>query len=540
MKNTIQKKKEAPMSTKRFQLRAHSERGQTIVLGALGVLVVALMMFITLNVGNSIFEKIRIQQVADSAAFSTATQEARAFNFYAYTNRANIANLVAAMSAHSSMTMANSVPGMFYAARDNFYNFAIREFAFCALCCWPYCFSNCIHCIHGIKDLDAAWNLEDRGDELNDMVEDIDEQLTSLIDLIDIHMMSIAAGQSIMAAGMILQLQGNDIPTKIQEKFARNAELGSASPYASLAFYLKAHLHDEVKEITKYLASEIANGSRHNEPLISLFGNDFLTDRDIVTQALWTFPLTLVPDLLYENTDNVDGLSVPFSHDGEAYTEPGGDSSFTVNSDDKGMVISSAFQCWISMIPWISSYEYNLTTDKDGGDHSGKGFSCDEDHKLSCLDGAINHYCFMPFHADHEAIDFNQPHVYVTISQDLSINGDAEAAEMPWELNASGSVDVSAVWEGPPAKVQIANQLNDGVAISKALVYYHFPSVASNGDGWKEHPNFFNPYWKAKLQPFRASEAALVLTSEGYTDAAILATGGALAGALGLGGVPMP
>ena len=38
------------------------ERGQIMILGALGVLLVALMMLLTLNVGQSVFEKIRIQQ----------------------------------------------------------------------------------------------------------------------------------------------------------------------------------------------------------------------------------------------------------------------------------------------------------------------------------------------------------------------------------------------------------------------------------------------------------------------------------------------
>ena len=529
------------MSTKRFQSRLRSERGQTIVLGTLGVLVVALMMFITLNVGNSIFEKIRIQQVADSAAFSTATQEARAFNFYAYTNRANIANLVAAMSAHSSMTMANSVPGMFYAARDNFYHFAMREFAFCALCCWPFCFSNCIHCIHGIKDLDAAWNLEDRGDELNDMVEDIDEQLVTLIKFIDRHMIAIAAGQTLMAFNVGLQIADNEIADKIQTQFAQHAEMGEATPVISAALFARAHLHSDVKEITKYLASEIANGSRHND--LSIFDEEFLTDRDLVTQLLWTYPKTVVVDLFYDNTDNVNGFSVPRSHEGEAYTKPGGNDSFTVNSDDEGSVSSIAFQCWISMIPWTSSYEYSLTTDKDGGHHEGTGFSCDKDHKLSCLDGLVHHYCFMPFHANHEGTDFNQPHVYVTVSQDLSINGDSGRTQRVWEINSQGSVDVSAVWDGAEAKVQIANQVNAGVAMSKALVYYHFPSVPNNKTGWKEHPNFFNPYWKAKLQPFRVSEAIMVLGADGalaggnaqstYVDAALLATSG-------LAGAPLP
>ena len=31
--------------------------------------------------------------------------------------------------------------------------------------------------------------------------------------------------------------------------------------------------------------------------------------------------------------------------------------------------------------------------------------------------------------------------------------------------------------------------------MARAMVYYHRPG------NWKEHPNFFNPFWRAKLAP---------------------------------------
>ena len=86
--------------------------------------------------------------------------------------------------------------------------------------------------------------------------------------------------------------------------------------------------------------------------------------------------------------------------------------------------------------------------------------------------------------------------------------------------------------------VQVTNQVEKGAAISKAMAYYHYPK------DWKVHPNFFNPYWKAKLQPYRGTEAALVLGFDGNYDhafdAAILAGGSELLNATGIGSVPMP
>ena len=35
----------------------------------------------------------------------------------------------------------------------------------------------------------------------------------------------------------------------------------------------------------------------------------------------------------------------------------------------------------------------------------------------------------------------------------------------------------------------------DRNAVARAMTYYHRPG------NWKEHPNFFNPFWRAKLAP---------------------------------------
>lgn len=51
--------------------------------------------------------------------------------------------------------------------------------------------------------------------------------------------------------------------------------------------------------------------------------------------------------------------------------------------------------------------------------------------------------------------------------------------------------------------------------MSKAVVYYHHPGY------WREPPNFFNPYWRAKLHPFAAGEAAAVAGMLGDTTSAV-------------------
>lgn len=66
------------------------EEGQTLVLGAVAMLILALAVMSTVNIGHVAYEKIKLQNTADSAAYSLAATQARVFNFYAYTNRAMI------------------------------------------------------------------------------------------------------------------------------------------------------------------------------------------------------------------------------------------------------------------------------------------------------------------------------------------------------------------------------------------------------------------------------------------------------------------
>src|SRR4051812_39476599 len=77
------------------------KRGQVLLLACLTLLCVALAVLATVNLGHVIAERIRLQDTADSAAYSTAVLEARAFNFYAFANRTQASHYVSAMAWQS-------------------------------------------------------------------------------------------------------------------------------------------------------------------------------------------------------------------------------------------------------------------------------------------------------------------------------------------------------------------------------------------------------------------------------------------------------
>lgn len=77
------------------------QKGQAIPIGMALFLVLGLMSFVLFNTGQTVSDKSRIVNTADSAAYSGLLWQARAMNFQAYTNRAMVANQVAMAQAVS-------------------------------------------------------------------------------------------------------------------------------------------------------------------------------------------------------------------------------------------------------------------------------------------------------------------------------------------------------------------------------------------------------------------------------------------------------
>lgn len=81
-------------------------RGQSLVLGCVLLVLVAVVTVGMLDVGSSVHDRIRLQNAADAAAYSSAAMEARAFNLAAYTNRTQASHYVSAMVLQSFLSFA--------------------------------------------------------------------------------------------------------------------------------------------------------------------------------------------------------------------------------------------------------------------------------------------------------------------------------------------------------------------------------------------------------------------------------------------------
>jgi len=77
-----------------FHRLRRDEDGQALALGAVVLLVLAVALLGFSKLALQVHDRVALQDGADAAAYSLAVEEARAFNVYAYTNRAQIAQYV--------------------------------------------------------------------------------------------------------------------------------------------------------------------------------------------------------------------------------------------------------------------------------------------------------------------------------------------------------------------------------------------------------------------------------------------------------------
>lgn len=85
------------------------EAGQALVLGALVLLVLALSVMVTAQLGHGISERIRVQDAADNAAYSAAVVVARSLNFISWVNRTIAAQYVAAMAVQGLVAVVDGM-----------------------------------------------------------------------------------------------------------------------------------------------------------------------------------------------------------------------------------------------------------------------------------------------------------------------------------------------------------------------------------------------------------------------------------------------
>jgi hypothetical protein len=107
--------------------------------------------------------------------------------------------------------------------------------------------------------------------------------------------------------------------------------------------------------------------------------------------------------------------------------------------------------------------------------------------------------------------DWGQPNAYGAVTQDLRLLQKGGRGAFEVAKNGSGTINIRIGQE--QRKITLV-PANTGVAVGKAKAYFH-----QLGADWKLPPNGFDPFWRAKLHPFRRDELRQVLSLGGDPNA---------------------
>lgn len=545
------------------------QRGQALPLGALGLLIMALAIIATMNLGQAVHEKIKLQNSADAAAYSLAAMEARAFNFIALTNRVQIVHYNSAMAMQSYLSYAGFSLGMFGTINNLLADLSIGIQNGCQL---PYPANVPYLAIRGFFEIliQAASFIFKFLDAIYDVVHEMARPAIEALGAFNrasIWQMQFIRALQINAhllTGMQDFVLAND-PTmtyssknqiytitlnmvlnslEFRSAFDRGAGLNPfvwdsiKSGSGDLDDY-KEQKTDEAKDayaimteianasrshenifnrteggITAYIIANVAGKKRGQTKLIEegepepgieemhegksnyLVGDTLASDDYLqsgVGLAIWPFPpamAMMTPFAIAKLGDGIiadedDGKHYKYDHNGSGGGAPGGMQGVLILPPGAGGNIADS-----------------VTDD------------CGDDHKWP---GMAPYFKFSPLSERNQ--DFNQPSTWIFLNKHHSaFQSGSGTGGRPWHykftwnnqgssndgkdkdgLGVGGGKYNGAVSLDTTIGGERSHFLLEGLnAISRGMVYYHRPGV------WDEPPNFFNPFWRARLAPVGA------------------------------------
>lgn len=492
-----------------------------MVLGSLSFLVLALMVTLSFNLSHALRQKVSLQQHSDALAYSMAVLEARALNYYAVGNRAIAGSYVAMTSLHAYMAAASVTGEMMRAAESNFQQIALMELAQCGC-------KTCIkHCLHAQEATEIADKFGKAGKEYDNKVRGLEGSFNRAIQGLD-HMMDSLHGsqRSVHEATLAAVRDGKSHGLSLLTEYNAPGASSLVDAVGALnanefncavdGMSCQGSVANTSAKARARVMTEVANASRAGWPATRAFSGG----------AAAQTPPYLHPQFFQELREIPNrGSYLVSDHEGTAKTvqnksqvngggKQGGNEGTTVAASEEG----SIFHQWRDGFG-ESGYDSSIWSDPNGGGHdpggAHSGSHTFQGANAQALDACAQEgNCFMKFRANpDERRDWGQPRVYSYVTRQLRV-GDTGRA--PWELNSSARVELD---HGGQGKGSITLAAGEGMGLSKGLVYYH----RFGTNGWREAPNLFSPYWRAKLHPFTPDEAARVLEAGGNSDAAELA-----------------
>lgn len=501
-------------------------RGQTMVLSVVTMLMLALMMLIGFNVAHTAHERIRIQQAADAQAYSVAVLQARAMNVNAVINRTIAALTVAQMSLHAWNTVASHEVDMLQGGFVAFGEVALMETAQC--CVTGPCV---VHCKDAIEAGVISFKYKSAKDEYEGKLSAKEQDFNNAVKALYDAKKSLYDQEKDFVRQVQAQINNGSILTDMLRKTAPQAQyaglhatnvnnflctldgpsdIGACSGSEPLVFARARHPPSERSKQMQ----ETANAARGLFNTAGGFGG-MLGGRPFAKGAPF---IISSPDKMMEIQGNEGSYTATYAPTG-AFVSRVGDSTYDKDSanDQTAENVGSATGAGGTLVRWrhgvgVWLLGSSVYSSQSGGEH--RGAVGDNHPEFKTIAQIPNEATFISFNAHtnpSERNDWGQPNAYGAVTQDLRLlqNGGRGAFEVA--KNGSGTINIRIGQE--QRKITLV-PANTGVAVGKAKAYFH-----QLGADWTLPPNGFDPFWRAKLHPFKRDELREVLSIAGDPNA---------------------
>ncbi|WP_224240132.1 pilus assembly protein [Hyalangium gracile] len=497
------------------------QRGQTLVLFALTLLLVSLMVVMTLSFSVKVRERIELQTVADATAFTNAVATARTFNNIAVLSRAQIAHGVAQLGAQSLISWTTLYRSYLAGAKKSFkdsqWPYELNRDIGCP-CAWTnkLCAKMCKCGKKGVSDLKKLQSALQKEDTRVDKIfKSMDAAAGREVLYMQIAMLAMYAEQQEVFLRLKDKLEGQELADPILDKVSEGgnrAEWRAPPAGGSVS-------KDEVA------GGAVCTGDGAVcDPLP-------LTVANSVNAAMgsrgWTFTTKRSYDMPHLinmlRVVRAPDIAIPHSGEGNAFFTQNGPMGLlppyapTAAAHDEGSVFTlymhmangGGLPCPPVMPGSVGPNQ--IKVDLKAGMMPQHRWMGGQDqspfvHFLTpCTGGPSSCPGVWPAFLDYNVLqvadegnNFGQPKNFAVIQRDSSQRG-----ADPWNLEYSfqftptspGTFDASL---NDPMK-NVATGFSTGVA------YYHRGSAVPinvpvlGGDHWSEPPNLLNPYWRATL-----------------------------------------
>lgn len=484
-----------------------TEKGQTLVLLALTVLLLTLMVMMTLSLGSKVKSRMELQTVADAAAYSDAVATARTLNAIAVMNRVQVAHTVSTIGTLSLISWATKYWQHAVTARNIFLTqMAIFAAGVAFHCLPPPARPPCQHCIIGVARTGAsAGLLWLHGNNIRNKLKRDTELFRSETMPRWQASQAVFADQTKMYETLVERLGGG--PSSHAAKLTKEAKLTSAKSLTTAAQVNARELRRALQPDTTlkgdqpYHVAQIAMGSR-GHPFMPLHSSPSWP----WTRSL-TLPWSLPSGLTWVDGDaegrgylNKGWASAPLS--APMYGQPGGHYAHDEGDRTRTILIPLLKQCSIfSPIAIAVGLIGRSTPTSRVGPFEHPGIHDGAQHSVQTIPPFFD---FTPTSLLDQDDVFGQPKALTVLSKDLSKKADPWDLTLGIELNERGTLELVDRQELGTSSSQLA--------IGSGITYYSRP------DKSPEPPNLFAPYWRASLTHLTVDRPGTTTGARGAYD----------------------